>query len=102
MNPTWTLGESGNGSWGPFHRIWHTSGFSVTHFPTGQGLVVCHRPEHCPEWHRTIMAALKTDQPYTVASASSASSANVCGDILGFLKWVESHQPETSACAAGA
>lgn len=95
-NSTWTLGETGHGSWGPFHRICHTSGFWVTHFPAGQGLVVCHRPEPCPEWHRQVMAHLKTDEPYT-----NTGIANVCGDILGFLNWVESHLPENTPATHG-
>ncbi|MCW1885532.1 hypothetical protein OKA04_12400 [Luteolibacter flavescens] len=86
----WQLGPSGVGSLGVFHRIRHVSGFEVTHFPDGGGHVSCSRPEPCPEWHRDVMNHLKSGVPYP-----NDGPRNVCGDILGFLNWVEDHQPST-------
>lgn len=82
-------GLCGEGSWGPFRAIEHASGFRVMHFPASS-LIVCNRPEPAPQWHYRVMDSLKTDEPYTRAADNTG---NICHDVLGFLLWVEGHQP---------
>lgn len=84
-------GLCGNGSWGPFLCVEHTSGFRVTHFPA-HDLVTCGRTEPAPAWHYRVMDALKADEPYTVAAGKAG---NICHDVLGFLLWIESYQPNS-------